>query len=123
MDAITILTTIFSLNAPFSVSPIAMDDTAFFNTVAIRGTVRETTYHRPLSGAKVYAVSETSVQIATTGADGRFYFFALLPGSYRLGAYESGYENNCFRWPRREAVLLSAGYEYDATLWLQNWCH
>lgn len=121
MNPLTILTAVFSINAPFSVSTIPLDEGAFYNTVAIMGTVRDGHYNRPVPGALVYAVSQTSVEGTTTGQDGRFYFLALLPGNYRLGAAKMGYDTGCAGYGA-PPVELNAGAEYDATVWVLKGC-
>ena len=125
MDALMILTTIFSINAPFSISPIQMDEGAFFNTVAIRGTVRAWANgpRESVGDALVYAVSETSVEATVSDRDGHFLFLSLLPGNYRLGARATGYSTSCgIPNNPRKPVELNAGSEYSATVYLPKNC-
>lgn len=121
MNPITILTDAVSISAAFSINPVPIDDGAFFNTVAIRGTVREDYGTRGILGAMVYAVSQTGLETTMTDRDGHFYFLNLVPGDYRLGAVKSDHLSSCICC-RHNRVALNAGAEYDATVWLHRRC-
>jgi hypothetical protein len=117
----SILAGVFSITAAFSIHAIPIDDNAFYNTVAVRGTVRAEYGNQAVPGALVYAVSETGVETTMTDKNGHFYFLTLLSGDYLLGAAESGYLTSCICC-RQYPVALNAGAEYDATVWLHKRC-
>jgi hypothetical protein len=111
--------------AAFTIALMPVDYSAVQGNVEIRGTVRS--YSRaPIGDARVYAVSPSSIQETVSNSRGHFYFLSLLPGRYLLVAQKSGYVSACLCCPRapiESPVELSAGLEYDATVWLTNVCY
>jgi|SRR5579871_1900938 len=110
------------LVAAFSLAGFPMDLSSVQGNVVIRGTVRDVWHHKAISGALVYAVSETGVQATVANSNGNFYFLTLLPGNYKLSAQKIGYIGECMAWGHQDALELAAGFEYDATVWLTNEC-
>jgi hypothetical protein len=74
--------------------------------------------HRGIAGATVYAVSGTELRTATTDAYGRFFFFMIVPGDYKIYAQQLRY-TDCDERPLRR---LYAGLEYDVTSTLFRQC-
>jgi len=96
---------------------IPVDQGVGFGHAVVRGTVRES--HNVLPNAIVYATSETDAATAFTDQNGNFYFLTLLPGNYRITAYEQGSTSQALcPGPADEPQALAAGLEYTVTIWL-----
>lgn len=108
------------LLASFFISPIPLNQSVYEEVVTVKGTVVSFGHNQPITGATVYARSETDFQTTTTDDNGNFYFLQLLPGSYRFSAAKPGYEE-C-RCCTQEPEWLDAGLEYLATVYMSNAC-
>jgi len=107
------------LLAAFAFASIPMDQSPLQTNVVVRGTVIDAR-GRGLAGAVVYATSGAYVQESVTNEQGNFYFLTLWPGTYRLSASKTGW-GEC--GPRFDAPTeLSAGFEYLATVMLNDVC-
>jgi hypothetical protein len=113
-----------ALLASFLIAPIPLDYASGQGDVMVRGIVTNEDSSRRISGAVVYAVSETGVAQTTTDASGQFYFLTLLPGTYRLSGRARGYLTECLQWSygRTQAKELDAGFEYLARVWIFDMC-
>jgi len=111
-----------AVTAAFAIGFMPIDQSAFQGDLVIRGEVIDSFHHQAVPDALVFAISETSVQKTRANSTGHFYFLNLLPGNYRLAAQAYGYVTGCICC-RHEPVELDAGFEYDATVWLQNACY
>jgi hypothetical protein len=99
----------------FFSSPLVMS--AVQGDVVIHGTVVDEESGQRVGGAVVYAVSDGNVAKTTADSMGNFFFLTLLPGEYQLCASKRGYALDC---GGQEAMLLSAGLEYSATVILSR---
>jgi hypothetical protein len=109
--------------ALFYLNFFPMDQAAVQGDVMVRGTVVSVASNQGIPGVAVDAVSDTSVQRATTDAAGHFYFMSLLPGNYQFYASAPDYESNCINaTPVNIAYELDAGFEYAAKLYLSKAC-
>lgn len=95
--------------------PVPVDWQMLQDNVAIRGIVVDEVSGRGIAGAVVYAVSGADVERTTSDSKGRFFFFTLLPGNYRLCASKPGEGPEC-RPEASRAEELFAGFEYGATV-------
>jgi hypothetical protein len=112
-----------TLTSAFLVGPIPVDYSAFHNEAAVYGTVLDMYTRQGVPGAIVYAVSaDLGVRQTTADRHGRFWFFVLPPGGYRLLATALGHSPSCICC-RQPLAQLNAGFEYTATVWLPRACH
>lgn len=82
----------------------------------VSGYVRD--HGHPVPNVDVMARSNADRQIIKTNSDGRFNFFSLTPGTYRISLAKEGHLKTCV--PARVQVL--AGFHYNADVGVGKHC-
>lgn len=82
----------------------------------ISGIVRD--HGHPVPNIDVMARSNADRQIIKTDSKGRFNFFSLTPGAYRISLAKEGHLKTCV--PAH--IQVQAGYHYNADIGVGKHC-
>jgi hypothetical protein len=96
----------------FAFAPLSQSDGDDPTEVTVRGRTVDAQTNAPLSGVRVTARSAGDVEETVSSSDGRFVFFSLRPGTYRMcTSNKFGYAASCKGTPKE----LFAGLGYFVT--------
>jgi hypothetical protein len=88
------------------------DQTGNVGYATVRGTVSSSGH--PVANVRVIAYSNVDVQETRTGADGKYLFISLLPGTYRIVALTNTSESPMICATDNRPLTISPGLEYLA---------